>query len=710
MSYTLRGRDRNSEKGALSLRGFIRIESAVLLFLFGAYLTPAITGQAQSTLVARWRFDEGHGDKVHDSVSENDDQILNYFDWVKGATGNNLKFDGFTTMIERAAADAPKLRGGFTIETWLAIQSYPWNWVAIVDQDEDRNAGYFFGIDAEGRLGLQVSVWGVWEICRSEVRLPLNRWVHVAGVYDPRSGIHLYIDGKPQGQLPVSGDFSPAEHAPIRIGRNLQDLPPVALVRKKASFPAKYSFDGILSDLEIFQESLTAEAVLASYEPPDLSKKAPPFVPRHWPKLPEQGTHLEAAYTSLNLYPEWDRLWRTGPYSDVVVSFGRSPIHYVFWRGANFGPCMVTDDGIWMSDQSLESSTPIGTAEHMNDKHDMHASISIVENSPARVVLHWRYALADVLGNVADVDPNTDWGDWADEDFYIYPDGVAVRHGTIHGTRSKYSFTEPTLLLEPGKKPEDYISLEAATIGNEKGESRTYSWDPTSPQFPFPQQPENANVAILNLKSRFKPFYLYRPGTALGPYGWPPELRPQYSHFPVWDHWPVNQIPSDGRFELFPDHFGSSAIMSPNPSQTWINAPGTKTTYFLFGMTDGSMEDLARLDRSWLHPPTVNVVGGGSAVFDAGQRAYILEGGARKGNKESEIKLTINASEASPLVNPAFVVNQWGDSAIKVRIDGAALGVGGYQVGYRRRLDRTDLVFWLDRTVVRPVTISISAD
>ena len=40
---------------------------------------------------------------------------------------------------------------------------------------------------------------------------------------------------------------------------------------------------------------------------------------------------------------------------------------------------MVTENGIWMSDQSFESGTRIGTAEHMNDKHNMHASISILE-------------------------------------------------------------------------------------------------------------------------------------------------------------------------------------------------------------------------------------------------------------------------------------------------------------------------------------------
>jgi hypothetical protein len=681
----------------------------VCLFIAGISLSSPVQSQAGKPPVAWWKFDEGQGDKAHDTIGGYTDEILNNFDWVKGITGTGLKFDGFTTVVERSAQDAPKLRGGFTIDAWVAVQSYPWNWVAIADQDQDQQAGYYFGIDAEGRLGLQVSVWGIWEICRSEVRVPLDRWTHVTGVYDPQTGIHLYIDGAPQGALPVTGNFTPAANAPLWIGRNLRDLPPVALVREKVSYPAKYSLDGILDDLQIYDHSLSSEEVAAAYQP-SLGADPPALTPRHWPRLPGQATHLKAAYMSLKLYPEWDRLWRTGPDSDVVVSFGTLPVHYVFWRGANYSANLVTENGIWMSDQSFESSTKVGTAEHMNDKHDLHSSISVIENSDARVVLHWRYALVDVLGGFADIDPATGWGDWADEYFYIYPDGVAVRHGTIHGTRSKYSFTEPTLLLEPGKKPEDYVSLQAATIANSAGETRTYSWDPEAPPFPFPAQPTDANIALVNLKSRFKPFYIYRPGTALGPYGWPPELRPLYSHFPVWDHWPVNQIPSDGRFALFPDDFGSSAIMSPNPKATWTDGPGpTKTTYFLFGLTDGSINDLARLDRSWLHPPAIQMSDGDSAQYDPGQKAWLIQMADKKESGKKKLSFTLDASDGSPAVDPAFVIGGWGNGEPMVRVNGALLSTNSYRTGFEYKLDGTNLILWLDRTSVQPLTISVAS-
>lgn len=685
----------------------IDIRPKVILAFAAALFLATSTVAQNDGIVAWWKFNEGTGNVAEDSTGGHRDNILNHHQWVKGVSEAGLKFDGFTTLVERAAEDVPQLGPQFSIEAWIAIQSYPWNWVAIVDQEKDRHSGYYFGIDAEGRLGLQLSVWNTWETCVSQTQLPLMQWTHVVGTYDPLSGISLYINGKLAGKLPVTGRMDPARKIGLRIGRNFQDLPPTALVRQSASFPTYYSLDGILDELKLYNRTLAPEDIARAYDGGKPST-APEFSARHWPVIPNPS-HFGAVYTGLKLYPEWDALWRTGPYSDVVVSFAGAPFHYVFWRGANFGASMVTENGIWVGDQSFEAGTKVGTAEHMNDKHDMHSHISIVENTDARVVLHWRYGLVDVMGNFSHVDPATGWGDWADEFFYIYPDGVAVRYGTIHGIDKHYSFTEPTILLEPGKKPEDYISLQAATVANSKGEARTYSWDPFSPPFPFPDQPSDANIAVMNLKSEYKPFYIYQSGTTLGPYGWPPELRPEYSHFPVWDHWPVNQAPTDGRYALFPDHFASAAVMSPDP-KAWVQGPGsTKSAYFLFGLTKQSAADLASLDRSWLQPAAVTITSGDfTAKFEPSQRAYVLVRKATAAaNPKQRVNLTLEASDQSPAVNPAFVVKDWGDSPAIVKVGGKRPS-DSLRTGLVHRLDGTDLVIWVRTQSTRPMRLMIS--
>jgi hypothetical protein len=662
---------------------------------------------AQNTApVAWWKFDEGSGNTARDAASGVSDKILNNHQWLKGVSETGLKFDGFTTLIEREAKDVPQLGPRFSIEAWVALQSYPWNWVAIVDQEKSFHRGYYFGIDSEGHLGFQLSVWGTWQICLSTNRLLLRQWNHVAASYDPLKGIRLYINGQPAGALALTGRLDATTKTGLRIGRNFEDLPPTALVRRSASFPAYYSLDGILDEVKIYNDVLGPDEIASTYS------RTKPSIPeldeRRWPSLPVTN-HFGAVYTSLKLYPEWDALWRTGPYSDVVVNFADKPFHYVFWRGANFGESMVTENGTWVGDQSFESGTRVGTAEHMNDKHNMHSHVSIVENNDARVVLHWRYGLVDVTGKFSDVDPLTGWGDWADEYFYIYPDGIAVRYGNIHGTAKEYSFTEPTILLEPGKKPEDYVSLQAATIANDKGEARTYSWDPISPPFPFPEQPTNANIAEVNLKSEYRPFYIYQPGTVLGPYGWPPELRPEYSHFPVWDHWPVNQAPSDGRYALFPDDFASAAVMSPDPNNAWIELPNqTKSTFFLFGLTKKSAADLATLDLSWLQPAAAKVQSEGyEAKFDPAQKAYIVSRTHAVKTQKEEISIAFAASNTSPIVNPAIVIKDWGDFAAAVKLDGRTPAPGALRLGWNRRLEGTDLVVWLRTETKKPIRLTV---
>lgn len=93
-----------------------------------------------------------------DSVTGRSSLVQNHYEWVKGVRGSALKFDGFTTVIEIPGEQAPKLQKDLAIEAWVALQSYPWNWLGVVDRHENQNSGYTFGIDAEGRLGLQIAV------------------------------------------------------------------------------------------------------------------------------------------------------------------------------------------------------------------------------------------------------------------------------------------------------------------------------------------------------------------------------------------------------------------------------------------------------------------------------------------------------------------------------------------------------------------------
>lgn len=666
----------------------------------------------QSGPVAWWKFDERDGMIATDSVGGQQDQIAGNVKFVPGISGRALKFDGFTAYVTRNAQSAPRIANSFAIEAWIAIQEYPLNWVAVVDHERNQQAGYYFGLDSDGTLGLQAAIGGQWVSCTSDRELSLMQWHHVVGSYDEQNGIVLYLDGRSAGRLMPRGTFTPAIASPLRIGKNFQKLPPTHLVRPHVSFPASYSFDGIIDELKIYARTIGVDEAAQLYSA-NRSADTPPLVRRTWPAIPDGRPHFGAVYAKLKFYDEWDALWPVGPDADVVVGFDDAPYKMVFWRGTNYNANLVTENRIWVGDQSAESGTKYGCAEHMSDKQDRYSHVRLIENDNARVVVHWRYGLVDVTYQFANVDPETGWGEWADEYYYIYPDGVAIRNVRVWGKRSHYSVTEPTILNEPGKRAEDSISLSAITLANLKGETHTYSWDswptpvsPTGHAEAF-DQPQAANVSVVNVKSKYRPFYIYPPGSEILPYGAPAELRPQFSHFPTWNHWPVDMAPSDGRYALAADRFSSSAITSPEP--VWTSEPGpSQNTYFLIGLTSKPASELAAMGRSWLQAPNLVLSSDAFATqgYDRRQRAYML---ARRRAAAERVDFVLEASESSPVLNPAIVIEGWGESDPVLAIDGKLMADRtDFRFGHVNRIEGTDLVLWVRHQSTRPVRFTIA--
>ena len=153
-------------------------------------------------------------------------------------------------------------------------------------------------------------------------------------------------------------------------------------------------------------------------------------------------------------YETWDNIWRVSNHPDILVGFDELPCRVVFWRGTSYGPILVTENGKWVGDQSSENYRMVedageaeGCCEHMSDKQCRHSHVRLVENTDARVVVHWRYGLVD--SRYYFVKADNGWGDWADEYWTIYPDGVAVRH-LARGKTWYDSWVETMFFSEPG--------------------------------------------------------------------------------------------------------------------------------------------------------------------------------------------------------------------------------------------------------------------
>ncbi len=317
---------------------------------------------------------------AHDAVSGINDPVGGYAKIVPAVIQNGLRMDGESAVILRPAATAPHLTQGLTVEAYIAVNAYPWNWVPIVDQSRNQQAGYFFGLDASGRLGLQISVNGKWKTVSSTDPVPLRQWVRVAGVFDPAQGLTLYLNGKVAGQLAVQGTPTFAPDQDLLIGRTRQALVPTHAIHPK--YPVLYSFDGILNDLRIYGQPLSASEIASHFAATALPVTSP-LTPPNLPSGPPGTGSFGAFYTTLHYDDLWDAARRISPDSDVVVRFDQSPVRLVFWQGTSYGGDWVTENNKWYTDEFVESMSHVGGGdfEPMSDKQDRFSHVRIVESN-----------------------------------------------------------------------------------------------------------------------------------------------------------------------------------------------------------------------------------------------------------------------------------------------------------------------------------------
>jgi hypothetical protein len=117
----------------------------------------------------------------------------------------------------------------------------------------------------------------------------------------------------------------------------------------------------------------------------------------------------------------------------------------------------------------------------------------------------------------------------------------------------------------------------------------------------------------------------------------------------------------------------------------------------MYGLTNKSATSLVPLAKSWNHAPNLRVIGAGFAGegYDRGQRAYILR---RTLKGATLLKLTVEGSSDSPIVNPCFVIKNWAsDTGVKIEIDGAERKRGrDFRQGIVRGTDgKQMMVIWL---------------
>ncbi len=692
----------------------------LVLFFLGL----SVTGRPQDKgVIFRWNFDDSTGAAARPAgllqpYSRFETGGLTKF--VPGVRGKAIQLDGFSSFIDSKPADvsddSPELKAfrlprRISIEAWVALGAYPWNLAPVLTMGKYGITGFYFGIDSRGRPVFQVSDGtSAWQECTGSLNpatklgMELHRWYHVVATIDSQAGLAVYVNGVLDGTSNGFVDQRRIVYSDIekgfRMGMNREMMAPSDAIRNWATFPSRYSLDGMIDEVVVYDRCLSAEEVaakFAAFKP----ENTPGFAPRNFPTVKTSG-RFAASYTRLNFYPEWDALWPVGDYNDVVVQFDELPFKIMFWRGTRYSPCLVSENGKWMADQSRETGNnwflsqgssdvlPTGCMEHMSDVQCRSSRVAVIESNAARCLVNWRYLQMDVKFRQNDSPDNTGFGEWGNELYYIYPDGVAVRK-VLPGSGG---WQETIFLSEPGTRPEDNVELAAATLLNMKGERKTYTWEHGYPKFDL----KDANIQVVNFKSKFKPFLIFREGGSFAVFNG--EVRPEYSHFPWWNHWPVAQISSDGRSASAPDMAAHSSLSWGDP-----NADAA-----LYGMTDKDPATLVALARSWNYPAelTVESTGIKSHGYDFTQRAYLLE----TGKSAAKISLTLSGSSESPIVNPAFVIRGQADAGYRLTVNGREVLRGkDFRCGVEYDAEGTPtLIVWIKHQSEGKVNIELKSD
>jgi hypothetical protein len=622
-----------------------------------------------------FKFDEAQGDSTKESISNTSIVVPGHKTlWKQGISGTTLEFDGYNTVVILAAAKSPNLAGGstafigdsinsgnLTLEGWFALGAYPWNWAPIVQQGDDN--GYFLGVDSHGYPGFMAKINGWWhQLSISNVppftdanHLELFRWYHIAGVYNKTDGMmRLYINGNEIARNYAGPGGVQTVNTDIRIGKAGVMRQPTE--GTNTNLTSDYGFDGLIDEVKIYNVALSRSQVAASfanYNPGSAITDAPDMQKRSFPN-PITNGEFKAFYTNLPYYETWENMWRFGKYPDVVVGFDQLPVKFVFWRGVSFVPVMVNDLNQWYTNEFSETGftkDAPGDCEPMSDKGCWDSHVKIIENNGARIVVQWRYRLANPSHQWGFYNAATGWGDIADWYFYIYPDGVASKIMRCYTSRPDYwhEWDEQIVVLGEGQHPESVVEKSPVmTLVDSMGKATDYDWNPNPPSPNYKKK----IIQKIYFTGKYDPFTIQDLDDGdiySGEITW-------YSVFPNWNHWPTSQVNSSGRNSGFPDraaHSSISHLFWPSSLQQRGKIPFDERI-LMEGMTDQSATSLTTLARSWLKAPSItNVSGGTSHGYNQSHRAYGFTFGM------NPLSFHIDASNNSPIHNLCFEIRNW---------------------------------------------------
>lgn len=432
----------------------------------------------------------------------------------------------------------------------------------------------------------------------------------------------------------------------------------------------------------------------------------------------------------------WSALWKTGACPDIVVDFN-APYKFVLWRGMAYAPSW-TMNNVMTSNffaETLEPGVFRDCCEMMSDRECRYSHARLIHSSAARAVIHWRYALCDSAYAIC-----RDY--WADEMFYIYPDGVAARNVTlyldprdeavwqaapragrqapcsmINGPPGKRTFNDMEFISvnAPGTSAEDNLPREALTLLDGRKFARNFRW-PNPPDFARAPLPAlEAYIFRMNYRNRPGVFLAsppaglqvrlqsntgmrYEAGARAADDRWTsvpnlPGIFSDYIHWPITRGYGTTPLTDPRQYLDRPTH---TFLGFANNAPVEVRADGAVTWSWLCGMAPADDAALRGMVMGWLAAPAI-----AGAQYNARERAYVVA--------RLDGQLTLTTPKNQAVRNPTFRLPGREAAALAVRINGARLAEDKLAVGVERNLDMSHTVVTLGLTIPPASAIRLEA-
>jgi hypothetical protein len=369
--------------------------------------------------------------------------------------------------------------------------------------------------------------------------------------------------------------------------------------------------------------------------------------------------------------------------NDVVVSLPNGA-RFVFWRGSSYIPFWVGrhNTGACYEWAEIISRLPgvVDCIEPLMDKELRYGRVAIVESTPARVVVRWRYQSTDLQYKV--------WGDEAVEDYVFYPDGFGTRVVTLKSDpKTDYELSEFIVLTPADTYPFSVLPENLVDALFLDGRTHTFRFPPPATGRVLPAEGVPAIYRLRFHKDEALSAIYFNPNeTKLPPAIFEPFFDAGQMVTPCYwgSHWPLARGNATGyaindRVHITPCHNSVMSWAGQKPVPLNTSEVATLDTLghsrrmlvrrwvWLVGMTGDGDARLRARARSFATPPSLEA-SGARLAFDT----YVPERRALRVVAEGRrIGLTIRPGP--PCVNPVFEIDAAPGGPLAVTLDGRPL-------------------------------------